>query len=368
MNTASSPQAGEYARIKRRLMLADWFGSLLLLLFVQMSGLSGRMAAWVRAVNNQEALVIAGFLVLFGVAAYGVMLPLHFYSGFVIEHRFALSRMSLRDWCVREAKHLAVSGIIGLFLIEGLYALLRAAPRTWPFWATVGWVGFSVILARVFPTFLLPIFYKTTPLNQPELAKRLLALCAKVKLPALGVFRFALGAETRKANAALAGLGRTRRVLLSDTLINDFTVDEIEGVLAHELAHHHYRHITKHLMIGVVAAWFAFSLTQVIAGTWVGWFQLNGLSDIAGFPALMVWFSLLGFLAMPLQNALSRHFEWQSDRFATATTQPQAFADALRRLARLNLADPAPPRWVVWWFYDHPPITERIEAADGIVG
>jgi len=243
---------------------------------------------------------------------------------------------------------------------------LRAAPRTWPLWATVGWVGFSVVLARIFPTILLPIFYKTTPVEENALVKRLLTLCERVKLPALGVYRFNLGAETRKANAALAGLGSTRRVLLSDTLIADFTPEEIEGVLAHELAHHHYRHITKHLVISAIGSWMAFTLTRAIADHWVMRLQLRNLADITGLPMLALWFSVLGLIGLPLQNSLSRYFEWQSDRFAVQTTrQANAFANALRRLAALNLADPDPPRWAVWMFYDHPPITERIRAAEG---
>jgi STE24 endopeptidase len=268
-------------------------------------------------------------------------------------------------WWVKELKHLAVGAVIGALLLEGLYALLRVAPRTWPLWATAGWILFSIVLARVFPTLLLPLFYKTTPLADEALKARVLGLCRKVGLPALEVFRFDLGAETRKANAALAGLGKTRRVLLADTLISEFTPEEIEGVLAHELAHYRYHHIVKLLVMAAAGSWIAFTLTAAVSQRWVEALRLTGLSDIAGFPMLMLWFSLLGVIGMPLQNWVSRQFEWQSDRFATATVEkPAAFAAALTRLAALNLADPSPPWWIVWLFYDHPPITERILAAE----
>ena len=346
-------------------MLLDMGLSFLWLAVVQWSGFSQKMAAFVKTAAVQEWPVITGYLALFGMLTYFIMLPLHFYSGFTVEHRFHLSRMTLKSWCVRELKQLALSAVLGWVLVQGLYALLRAEPATWPLWATLGWVGFSVVLARIFPTVLLPIFYKTTPVEDKNLVDRLLRLCAKVKLPALGVFRFNMGAETRKANAALAGLGGTRRVLLSDTLINEFTAEEIEGVLAHELGHHHYRHIPKQLVISAAGSWIAFSLTRLAADRWIAALQLNGLSDIAGFPMFALWLSLLGLIGLPLQNGLSRHFEWQSDRFAVATTKrSKAFADALRRLAKLNLADLNPPQWVVWLFYDHPPIAERITAAE----
>ena len=357
--------ARAYARIKYRLTLIDLAAGLLWLAACYVSGFSHALASWWSARLSSEPLIILGYLAVFGAAYYLAMLPLHFYSSFTVEHAFGLSRMKLTDWLVRETKNLAVSGVIGAVLMEGLYALLRHAPSTWPLWATVGWVGFSIVLARIFPTVLLPIFYKTTPLQDDALANRLLALCKRTGLQALGVFRFNLGAETRKANAALAGVGGTRRVLLSDTLIAEFTPDEIEGVLAHELAHHRYHHIRKMLAVSAVASWVAFTLTAWAGRHWVARGGVRGLDDIAGFPVVMLWLSVLGLLGMPLQNALSRHFEWQADHFAVAITNlPKAFADALRRLAQLNLADPNPPRWVVWMFYDHPPITERIQAAD----
>lgn len=356
-------QASRYAALKRRLLLIDLALSFVFLFAMQMSGFSHSLAGWWRLRLPYAVLAIAGYLAVFGAIYYLVDLPLHFYGTFVLEHRFELSRMTMKDWCVRELKQIAVSAVLGLLLVEGLYLLLRLSPARWPLWATLGWVGFSVVLARIFPTVLLPIFYKTTPVEDKALVERLLNLCRRVGLPALGVFRFDLGAETRKANAALAGLGRTRRVLLSDTLMKAFTAEEIEGVLGHELAHHRYHHITLQLILGTLGSWIAFTLTQRLAGVWVAFFHLSSLADIAGFPVLMAWLSLLGLIAMPLQNGISRGFEWQCDRFAVAKTEPRAFADALRRLGSLNLADLNPPRWVIWVFYDHPPLAERISAA-----
>jgi len=363
--TQAAEAARRYGRIKSRLLAIELALSLQVLWIAQRSGWSSAVARWWSSRIDSEPLIILGYLAAFGAAYYLVMLPLHVYRSFTLEHRFGLSRMTLTGWAIREAKQLALSAVLGGLLVEGLYALLRHAPISWPMWATIGWVAFSVVLARVFPTVLLPIFYKTTPLRDEPLTDKLLALCRRAGVSALGVFRFNLGAETRKANAALAGLGKTRRVLLSDTLIQEFTPDEIEGVLAHELAHHHHRHITKLLVISAVGSWVAFQLTDAVGRRWVQRFGLDGLSDIAGFPMLMLWLSVLGLIGLPAQNGLSRYFEWQADRFAVAaTTLPKAFADALRRLARLNLADPRPPRWVVWFFYDHPPITERIRAAE----
>ena len=364
--TDSSSTARAYARARYRLLLIDLVVGWLFLAAFQWLGYSRGLAGTLARMTMSQFLIILGYLAVIGCVYYAVTFPLRFYGSYVLEHRFGLARFSLAQWWVREAKQLGLSALLSLLLLEGFYALLRHTP-SWPVWATVGWVGFSLVMARVFPTLILPLFYNTAPLHDEALAKRLQALCQRIGLPVLGVFKVGLGAETRKANAALVGLGGTRRILLSDTLLAEFSPEEIEGVLAHEVAHHRYHHIAKLLVIATFGSWIVFTLTQAAGGRWAGPLGLDGLSDIAGFPLLMLWFSIVGFTGLPLQNALARHFEWQADHFAVVTTSPGSFGLALRRLAQLNLADPSPPRWVVWLFYDHPPITQRIDAAERAV-
>lgn len=361
--TADS-DARRYARLRYRLMLLEMAGGLLFLWVYQASGASVAAAAWTAGWTGSVYLHVAAYLALFGACWYVVFLPLHWYASFVLEHRFGLSRMTVKDWLTRELKQLALSGFFGLALMEGWYALLRAFPWHWPVYAAAGWVAVSVLLARVFPTWLLPIFYKTTALTDDALARRLLALCERAQVSALGVFRVDMGVETRKANAALAGLGGTRRVLVSDTLLARFTPEEIETVLGHELGHQRHRHIIKLLALSAAGSYVAFVLMQVVVPGWLARWGVTGLADIAGFPTLTLALSLIGLMGMPVQHAASRAFEWQADRFAVALTgRSAAFASALRRLGELNLADPAPPKWVEWLFYDHPPIMDRIRVA-----
>lgn len=357
--------ARRYARIRYRLMLLDMAGGFALLWLYQASGASAAVASGMSRLTDSVWIQIAGYLAVFGAGWYLVFLPLHWHASFTLEHRFGLSRMTAKDWVLRELKQLALSGLFGVALIEAWYALLRGAPSSWPAYAAAGWVAISVLLARVFPTVLLPIFYKTAPVADDTLVRRLLGLCECAKVSALGVFRVAMGAETRKANAALAGMGGTRRVLVSDTLLERFTPEEIETVLGHELGHQRHRHIAKLLALSAAGSYLAFALIQVTVPAWLGRWGVSGLSDIAGFPVMMLALSAIGLVGMPVQNAVSRAFEWEADRFAVALTgKSEAFASALRRLGELNLADPAPPRWVEWMFYDHPPITQRIQAAD----
>ena len=362
--TDSHEPARQYARIRYRLMLMELAGSLAFIVAYQALGFSHRTASWAQQVSPSEPIRLAWYLAIFGAFVFAVFLPLRWYGGFALEHRFGLSRLNVKRWIIRDLKHAAVSATIGVLVMEAWYALLRRFPASWPVYATLGWIGFSVLLARVFPTLLLPIFYKTTPLADEVLRARLLALCERAHLKALGVFRFDLGAETRKANAALAGVGGTRRVLLSDTLLKEFSPEEIETVLAHELGHQHYRHILQFLILSSLGSWIAFLLIQRSAPWWLSPLGLTGLSDIAGVPVLLAALSVLNLFALPLTNGISRHFEWQSDRYAvTLSRAPQAFASALRKLGALNLADPAPPAWIEWLFFDHPAIGKRIAVA-----
>jgi STE24 endopeptidase len=188
-------QARQYARIRYRLLCLDLILGMGVLAAFQWSGGSTAVARWWTERLAIPPLALLGYLAVFGLLYYTAMLPLHFYGSFVLEHRFGLSRLSVGGWLLKEVKQAAVSAVLGVLLAQGLYALLRAAPTGWPFWATVGWVAFSVGLARLFPTVLLPIFYKTTPLADAALAARLLALCRRVGVEALGVFRFDLGVE-----------------------------------------------------------------------------------------------------------------------------------------------------------------------------
>ena len=365
----TSETARTYARIRYWLALLDLAWSLAFLVTAQLSGISVALARWCSARLSGEPRILLGYLAVFGPAYYLWSLPGHFYRSYLLEHRFGLSRMSLRQWLLREAKQVSLSAVLSLGLIEGWYALLRMSPRWWPIYATIGWVMVSIILARIFPTWLLPIFYKSAPLEDQALVQRLLALCDRAKLSALGVFRIGLGKETRKANAALAGLGKSRRVLLSDTLLEQFSPEEIETVLAHEIGHQRYRHITRGLLLGTAGSFVAFASLYVSARFWLPAIGVERLADVAAFPSMMLGLSLLGLLSLPLQSGISRHFEWQADHFAVELTrQPRAFASALRKLGQLNLADPDPPPWAEWIFYDHPPIAKRIRAAEQAAG
>ncbi len=299
-------------------------------------------------------------------------LPLEFWSGFVLEHRYELSTQRFLQWVWRQIKGYLVGGPLGLALLCGLYAVLWYSGRWWWLWATAGWLAVKLVLGRLLPVLILPLFYKVTRLEHSSLLERLQRLTENTGLSIEGVYRLHLSAETRKANAALAGMGRTRRVLLGDTLLENFTPEEIEVVFAHELGHHVHRHLAKMVIVSVILAAAGFWLVDVImrqTAESLGYpaFGAGGpaFKNPAALPLLMLVLMVFSLLLSPALNALSRFFERQCDRYALQRTRrPVDYRSAFVKLARMNKADPDPHPLVVWLFDDHPPIRQRLALAD----
>jgi STE24 endopeptidase len=178
------------------------------------------------------------------------------------------------------------------------------------------------------------------------------------------VFEWRLSDRTRKANAALAGIGRTRRILVSDTLLADHTDDEIEVILAHELAHHVHHDIWTSILLEAVLIALGFYLADAALARFGTVLGLEGKSDLAGLPLLALSAGAVSLVLMPIANALSRAHERRADRYALDLTRnPTAFIAAMKRLAQQNLAEEAPSTIVRVLFATHPPTSDRIAAA-----
>jgi STE24 endopeptidase len=368
--TDLEPTSAEVKRYERQKLLAT-IGSLVLSLSVIafMALLGGpHLDRWVRqwtGDNDWLRLVALGFLYAAGLEL--LTLPLDFWSGFVLEHRYGLSKLTFPRWVWRQVKGWLVGGPIGLLLLLGLYALLWYSGDWWWLWAAAGWLAVTLVLGQLLPVVILPLFYKVTPLDDPALLERLRRVAEGTGLKVEGIYRLHLSAETRKANAALAGLGRTRRVLLGDTLLEQFTPEEIEVVFAHEVGHHVHRHLPKLIVWSVVLAigglWLVDQVLRRVAES-LGYEAFN---DPGALPLVLLVLSLFGLALAPLQNAVSRFFERQCDRYALERTGLyQAYRSAFVKLARLNKVDPDPHPVVVWMFDDHPPIRQRLALADAL--
>jgi len=293
-----------------------------------------------------------------------VTLPLDFWSGFVLEHRYQLSNQTLGGWFWRQVKGWLLGGTFGLLMLLGFYALLWFAGPAWWLGAAMAWLLVTLLLGRILPVLILPLFYKVTRLDVPALAERLERLARGTGLCIEGVYRLHLSAETRKANAALAGLGRTRRVLLGDTLLDQFTPEEIDVVFAHEVGHHVHHHLPKMILWSVILVTIGFWLVDVVLRTLAGTLGYAGFDDPAALPLVLLVLSVFGLLLLPAQNALSRFFERQCDLYALERTgDARAYRSAFVKLAQMNKSDPEPNPVVVWLFYDHPAIGQRLALA-----
>jgi STE24 endopeptidase len=360
-------QAKAYARIKRRLWLVDQAFSLLYAFLWLILGWSTGLRTWLTQFTQNDWLLVATFAAIFGGFYFILNLPLGYYAGFVLPHRYDLSTQSLKDWLIDQAKSLAIGVVLGLFLIEMVYLTLRVTGDAWWLWLTGGMLLFSVLLTNLSPILIMPIFNKFTPLSEEhaDLADRLMRLAENAGTKVKGVYKMDMSRRTRQANAALMGTGNTRRIVLGDTLIDEFSIDEIETVLAHELGHHVHKDIPWMIAFGTLITGMGFFLISLVMDWAIGTYGLAGVADPTSLPALMILASLYQLIIMPIDNAFSRWRENMADDYALeATEKPQAFASAFVRLANQNLGEVDPEAWVVFLFYNHPPLNARIAKAE----
>lgn len=357
-------QASRYARRRRQLFVVELGWTALFLIGVQALGWSHGIKAWALQQTVLAPAVIAIYVTVFSLLHILWSLPWDYYGGWVLEHRFDLSTQTLAAWVWKHGKQWAIGWVLFLVLVEGLYGCLAVSPRLWWAWATIGWVGFTVVLTRWMPVVLLPLFYRCEPLADAALSARLMRLVERCGLSAIGAYQINFSRDTRKANAALVGLGNTRRIVIADTLLNRFTPDEIETVLAHELGHHRLHHISWHVAVSSATTGCGLWLVHRSASWLLPQWGVDGLADIAGFPVVALFLFVLGLLILPLNNTFSRCMERQADEFALQVTRmTEPFIATMRKLADQNLAEIQPPRWVEWLLYDHPSIARRIQHA-----
>jgi len=359
-------QAKRYARIRRRLWLVSNIFSALYALTWLFVGWAIGLRTWLEGISANPWFVVAGFMAIFG-GIYSILtLPLSFFSGYILPHRFDQSNQTLKGWVIDQFKGLAIGLPLGLLLLELLYLALRLSGDLWWLWAAGGMLVFSVLMSNLAPVLIMPIFNKFVPLEDEhaDLVERLLRLAEQANTHVRGVFKFDMSSRTKSANAALTGLGNTRRIVLGDTLIDEFTPDEIETVLAHELGHHVHHDLPLMIAFGTFTTTVGLYLAALALNWMIKLFDFAGPADVAALPALGIILGAYGLLTMPLENAFSRWRENMADDYAlNATGKTGAFASAFTRLANQNLGEVDPEKWVVFLFYSHPPLGERIEKA-----
>ena len=358
-------EARRYHRWQLALSLADLAVTVAVLGAWLGTGAARTLAGVLDARLGRPGLVVLAMAVAVAGSSAAATAPLDVVGGFVLPRRAGLLTQSFGAWLLDRAKMLAIGGALGLVVVESGYALLRWSPAWWWLWSAAGLVLVGIVLAAILPVWLVPLFYRVTPLEDAHLHDRLLALARRMGVRVAEVAVADFSRKGRTANAAVVGLSRTRRILVSDTLLARFPPPEVEVVLAHELAHHARWHLGQGLAVqGLVMVASLWLLSRVLAaGT--GWLGLAGAADPAGLPFVALAATVLGLLATPVLAAWSRRLEREADQVALEITRdPTAFVGAMERLADLNLAERRPGRIKEWLLATHPSIERRIRAAE----
>ncbi len=371
VDAARQRQARAYARQRQRLSLINLVLTAVVigvLLFTRLGfGLRDALAgagAW-QPVAGWRPLQIAAYVGVLLVALTILDLPLSIYGGFVLPHRYGLSTQRLGTWAWDQIKGLAISLPFELAAVEFVYWLLAVAPNSWWLWSGLAVLIFTVVLSNLLPVLLLPIFYKLTPLPDGDVKQRALVLAAGAHTRVRGIYAMNMSTKTTAANAMVTGLGNTRRIVIGDTLLDRYTPDEIEVVVAHELGHQVHGDIPKQIVFSTVVTLGGLFVVNLVLHNVVAHVTLyHGLADAATLPLVGAVLGIFGLVMLPLTNGFSRVVEHQADAYALeATGKVDAFIGAMTRLADQNLSELNPSPIVEFFLYSHPAIGRRIAFA-----
>ncbi len=361
-NSAENPHTIVYNRIKKRITITEIVVQVSMLLFFVFSPLTVSIAEYAEFHLNNRFLQFFLFSGIIGAVFYAVELIISYYSGYIIEKDFGLSNQTLAAWAKDQLKSLAVVLVIGIPVAGAFYAaLLYAGPLWWFYFATVI-VLLSIVLARLAPVVLFPLFYTFTPVEDESLRKTIIDQLDNSGIAVENIFSFNLSKTTKKANAAFTGLGKTKRIILSDTLHDNFTVKEIGAVFSHEMGHFLKKHVLKLMFVSIFINYVSYFICSLLYNTYL---ESRGLdiSSLEALPMLILMLSLFSFIVMPFVNSLSRKYEWEADTYALQNTHKDDLVSAFNKLSQLNFADRNPHPLYEFLFYSHPNITSRIEYA-----
>ena len=330
-------------------------------------GGAGALRDWVFSLHVPSWAAPVTFLAALFALVTVVDLPFRYVGGYRWEREFGLSSQPFVGWLKDLAKSFGLG--LGATVAAGyvLLWLLSIFPTWW--WLAAWTIGLavSVVLAFLAPIVLVPLFYRFRPLGDSNLRARFESLAAQAKVPIVGVFELRASEKTRRSNAAVMGLGRTRRVVVTDTLLRDFRPEEVETVLAHELAHQKFLDPLRGFVLGSLTSLVILAVAAWIYGILYSSFGIRSIGDMAGLPLLAAVLGLVSLPLRPLELRWSRAREARADRFSLELTHdPVNFATAMAKLHDQNLGVADPKPWEKWLFYSHPPGRERVELARSI--
>ena len=361
----SLPKARSYQRVKLTMSIVSMALNVVIPLVFLLSGGSEAIRNLAEGWTSSSALVVVLFLLVTGIGFQIIEFPLEMYSGFIVEKQFGLGKVSISSWIYDWLKGTLLQSLLLVGLISGMYWLLRSQPDTWWLWAAIGATILVIILMALVPVLLMPLFYKFEPIPEGELKGRLFDLADQIGTHVQGIYVWHLGDKTSKANAAVTGWGRTRRIIISDTLIESNSIEEIEVVMAHELGHHVRWDVWKMLAVSTALIFISFFVIDLALAAWIDSLGLRSIDDIAGLPLVLIVGAGVSLVALPISNWLSRKAETAADLYALNLTGMRVeFISAMNKLGDQNLSQKSPNAIVEFLFHSHPSIQHRIDRAN----
>lgn len=359
-------KAKRYNRLRLLISIGNLTIDIIFWVVIIFSGLGILLANICYQTLEQPLLQFYLFVIFLGGLSFLIHFPLSFYSGFVLEHQFSLSTQSLSAWFIEKVKSILIALLLGGIILTVFFILLTRYSSWWWIYIWLFLLLFSIILSRIAPLVIFPLFFKFKSLENEQLKERIEKFAQKWNIHISGVYQFNLSKNTRKANAAFTGIGKSRRIILGDTLLEKFDDEEIETIFAHEVGHYHHKHLIKGIvlnsMISFLGLWIISHIYNIVL-------NINGyeIYQLEALPYLAIIFLFYGFITGPVGNYISRKYEYQADYFAVSTTgNSDIYQNSLKKLADLNLADESPHPIVEFLFYSHPSIKHRIEKIAGV--
>lgn len=354
-----------YTRTKTHFGVVSRIASALFVWVLILSGAFGALDQFLTASIGSESLIRLAYPFAIGFGIYLFQLPFSLYGQFSIEERFGFNKSSLKTFLFDQLKGMVLAVLFGVPLLLLFYWFMDTAGTSWWIFAFIAWMGFQFLTAAIFPVFLAPLFYKFTPLPDSTLSQKIIDIAQRIQFKMAGVFTIDGSRRSSHSNAFFAGLGKTRRVVLFDTLIENLTEDEIVSVVAHEMGHDKLKHIQRTLVLSSLGSLIAFFvLAQALQ--WPTFFEAFGVASPKNYIGLVLFALFAGVLTFPLQpffQALSRKNEYAADRFSIETTgETVHMKAALKKLAKDNLSNLTPHPWYSFFHYSHPTLSERLAA------
>lgn len=351
----------KYNNIKLGFSVAKTIITFIIIFAFLFLGYSKLLADYLSQFSQNSYFILLLFVLVVGLGSTILFFPVNLFTDFILEHKYKLSNQTFFAWMWENIKGTLVGAVIGVPILLLFYYILVEFNHLWWLPFSIFMFIISVILSKIVPIIILPLFYKVTPIEDEDLKSRILKLSSNVDMNIENIFQFNMSKNTKKANAAFTGLGKTKKILLGDTLLNEFTSDEIETVLAHELGHYKHKHIIINLVISTITSFLTFFLLSVLYKLSLSWFNFTNITEISALPILSLWGMLIGLVQSPLTNILSRKHEYQADEYAVkATKKKDIFIGTLSKLTDQNLGDKDPHPFVEWFFYSHPSVKNRI--------